>query len=112
MTFLANGKSTVETMFLSNVLKVDDKPLIETGMCVGCILIDLFKDFDSLPHGPLVAKLFAYGISIGACTYIINYLRNRQQAVKLGNIKSEWLDIKTGVPQGPLFGHCSLTFST
>ena len=35
---------------------------------------------------------------------MLNYLRNRKQAVKLGNIKSKWLNLKTGVPQGSLMG--------
>ena len=29
---------------------------------------------------------------------------NRKQIVKLDNIKSEWLNLKTGVPQGSLLG--------
>ena len=49
-------------------------------------------------------SLESYGISKGACTHTINYLGNRQQAMKLGNSNSEWLDLKTGVPQGSLLG--------
>ena len=77
---------------------------IDKNYYVGCILIDLSKAFDSLPHGLLIAKLSAYGVSKEACAYIMSYLRNRKQAVKLGTIRSEWLDLKTGVPQGSLLG--------
>ena len=67
-------------------------------------MIDLSKAFDSLPHGLLIAKLHAYGISLDACSMIMNYLKNRRQSVKLGNFRSEWLNLKTGVPQGSLMG--------
>ena len=71
---------------------------------IGCILIDLSKAFDCLPHGLLIAKLNAYGVTKDSCKLILSYLRNRKQTVKLGNSRSEWLDLKTGVPQGSLFG--------
>ena len=64
----------------------------------------LSKAFDSLPHGLLIAKLHAYGLSCEACSFILDYLKNRKQIVKLGNIKSEWLNLKTDVPQGSLLG--------
>ena len=67
-------------------------------------MIDLSKAFDCLPHGLLIAKLHAYGISPKACELILHYLKNRKQTVKIGNLRSEWLNLKTGVPQGSIFG--------
>jgi len=78
-------------------LKIGDMLLITTN--IGCILIDLSKAFDCLPHGLLIAKFYAYGLSIESCELVLNYLRERKQTVKLGNIRSEWLNLKTGVPQ-------------
>ena len=77
---------------------------LDNNCHVGCILIDLSKAFDSLPHGLLIAKLHAYGISMEACSFIMNYLKNRKQAVKLGNVRGDWFSLKTGVPQGSLMG--------
>ena len=77
---------------------------VDNNKHVGCILIDLSKAFDCLPHGLLIAKLYAYGLSIESCELVLNYLRERKQTVKLGNIRSEWLNLKTGVPQGSLMG--------
>ena len=69
-----------------------------------CILIDLSKAFDSLPHGLLIAKLHAYGFTMQSCDYLRSYLTNRNQLVKIGKIKSDWLTLKTGVPQGSVTG--------
>ena len=71
---------------------------------VGCLLIDLSKAFDSLPHGLLIAKLHAYGFSNESCEYILQYLSQRKQAIKIGNTIGNWQTLKTGVPQGSLTG--------
>ena len=39
-----------------------------------------------------------------ALKLIKNYLSNRKQCVKIGNIMSEWEDIYKGVPQGSILG--------
>ena len=66
--------------------------------------MDLSKAFDALPLGLLLAKLRAYGVSIRACDLLKIYLSNRLQRVKIGNIKSDVLQIKRGVPQGCVTG--------
>jgi hypothetical protein len=71
---------------------------------VGCLLIDLSKAFDSLPHGLLIAKLHAYGFSAESCKYVLHYLTDRKQAVKIGSTRSNWKPLMTGVPQGSLTG--------
>jgi hypothetical protein len=50
----------------------------------------------------LINKLDAYGVSESALKLIKNYLSNRKQCVKIGNIMSEWEDIYKGVPQGSI----------
>ena len=66
--------------------------------------MDLSKAFDCLPHKLLINKLDAYGVSESALKLIKNYLSNRKQCVKIGNITSEWEDIYKGVPQGSILG--------
>ena len=108
MPSLSNDLSAYRKSFSCNnvLVKCIEKwrKALDKNHNVGCILIDLSKAFDSLPHGLLIAKLYAYGVSLESCSLLMNYLKNRKQAVKIGNIRSEWLDLKTGVPQGSLMG--------
>ena len=66
--------------------------------------MDLSKAFDIIPHDLLVAKLDAYGFTMEACELVHSYLLNRNQRVKLGNFRSDWLCMKKGVLQGSLTG--------
>ena len=47
---------------------------LDNGKCIGTVLMDLSKAFDSLPHQLLIAKLHAYGFSLDACTLVASYL--------------------------------------
>ena len=77
---------------------------LDKGNCVGTVAMDLSKAFDSMPHGLLIAKLSAYGVSKHACNLIINYLCNRRQRTKVMGRCSEWVTINRGVPQGSVLG--------
>ncbi len=50
---------------------------------VGTILMDLTKAFDCIPHGLLVAKMNAYGLSGDACEFRSIYLTGRFQSVNI-----------------------------
>ena len=82
----------------------DWKLALDNGKFVGCILMDLSKAFDSIPHGLLLSKLSAYGMTPDACTLIRSYLTCRKQRVKINMSRSEWLTLERGVPQGSLLG--------
>ena len=77
---------------------------LDKGNCVGTVAMDLSKAFDSMPHGLLIAKLFAYGVSKHACNLIINFLCNRRQRTNVMGKCSEWVIINRGVPQGSVLG--------
>ena len=80
------------------------KLALDNGNMVGSIAIDLSRAFDSLPHGLLLAKLFAYGVNIESCKLITSYLHNRHHRVKIRDKRSDWLQIKRGVHQGSILG--------
>ena len=80
------------------------KSALDNGNMVGSIAIDPSRAFDSLPHGLLLAKIYAYGVNIESCKLIATYLHNRHHRVKIRDKRSDWLQIERGVPQGSIMG--------
>ena len=66
--------------------------------------MDLSKAFDRMPHGLLIAKLHAYGLSDDACNMVISYLKDRRQRVRVMGEFSDCGTINRGVPQGYVMG--------
>ena len=52
----------------------------------------------------MLSKLYKYGIRGTPLEWFKDYLTNRQQYVRIGNIDSEKLNITCGVPQGSTLG--------
>ena len=78
--------------------KLDDHNII------GKVSMDLSKAFDTLPPDLMVLKLKQYQIDDKIIELIKDYLSNRRQRVKLGNVHSTWQDITAGIPQGSILG--------
>ena len=66
------------------------------------LLTDLSKAFDCLDHELLIAKLNAYGFSLAL--RLRNYLSNRRQRTRIGDLFSDWFEVILGVPQGSILG--------
>ena len=62
------------------------------------------KAFDILDHKILIAKSKYYGMTGIPLDLFMSYLSNRKRYVDFKSIKSNTLDIKTGVPQGSILG--------
>ena len=76
-----------------------------TGSTVRVVLFDYRKAFDLIDHTLLVWKLLALDMPAGVSSWIINFLTDRTQRVKLGNdCLSEWRNVPAGVPQGTKLG--------
>ena len=71
---------------------------------IGALLMDLSKAFDCMPHELLVSKLEAYGVQPKSSKFILSYLSNRQQRVRVGEKCSSWQTTSKGVPQGSVLG--------
>ena len=77
---------------------------IDEENCIDTIFLDFQKAFDSVPHERLLSKLKAYGIIGKYYNWIRDFLSNRRQRVIVGNEKSEWEPVKSGIPQGSVLG--------
>ena len=82
----------------------DLKFAVDKGHKIGTVYMDLSKAFDCLPHGLLIAKLHAYGLSEAACETMFDYFKDRKQRVKILNHRSSWTEVTKGVPQGSILG--------
>ena len=71
------------------------------GSCVRVFLFDYQKAFDLVDHKTMVCKLKSLSFPTGTPNWIVDFLRARQQRVKLSNdCYSEWRKVPVGVPQG------------
>ena len=62
------------------------KRMLDNGGICEALLTDLSKAFDCLPHDLLLAKLHAYGLDSKSLKLLSNYLSNRKQRVRIGNV--------------------------
>ena len=64
-----------ETVLVNMVESI--KCSLDKGNIVCCILMDLSRAFDCIPHKLLISKFKAYGVSVSACDVITSYLKDR-----------------------------------
>jgi hypothetical protein len=76
-----------------------------TGSAVRVILLDFRKAFDLVDNNLLVPKLHKYGIKPTVLNWMVDFLRDRFQRVKLdSDCYSDFLHVAAGVPQGTKLG--------
>jgi hypothetical protein len=64
------------------------------------LFISYSKAFDHVDHATVKKKMAALGVHPFLLKWLHSYLLNRQQRVKVGNVSSEWIILKGGIPQG------------
>uniref|UniRef100_A0A9J8C8P2 Reverse transcriptase domain-containing protein n=2 Tax=Cyprinus carpio carpio TaxID=630221 RepID=A0A9J8C8P2_CYPCA len=67
---------------------------------VRMLFIDFSSAFNTVIPSKLISKLSQLGISTSICNWILDFLTNRPQSVKLDNLSSSTITLNTGVPQG------------
>ena len=68
------------------------------------VVLDFTKAFDVVSHQRLLHKLDHYGIRGTTLISIQNFLTNRTQKVVVDGSSSDSARVKSGVPQGTVFG--------
>lgn len=95
------GRST--SLQLLNILN-DWTNSMEKKYYTDCIYLDYQKAFDTVPHRRLIDKLKSYNFDIKIINWIEFYLSDRIQYVEINGIKSEYLTVSSGIPQGSVIG--------
>ena len=68
------------------------------------VAVDLSKDFDSINHNLLLAKLKAYGLSQSSLSLMSSYLLGRKQRVCLHDVCSSYSELEGRASTGSLLG--------
>ncbi len=68
------------------------------------VLMDFSKAFDKVPHRRLLTKLHHYGIRGQVLKWIEVFLTTRHQRVLVDGEASDYVHVKSGVPQGTVLG--------
>ena len=66
--------------------------------------LDFSKAFDRIGYNVLINKLIDLGVRRSLIPWIINFLTDRRQRVKICRSISNWLPVTAGVPQGTKLG--------
>ena len=96
------GSSTV--LALINLLNNWSFETDAKRKAVRIVLVDYKKAFDRINHDLLLRKLGNLQVNPTLVNWIRAFLCQRKQRVKIDQIRSEWLTVNGGVPQGTKMG--------
>lgn len=77
---------------------------LDNGQQTDCLIMDFSKAFDKVSHSLLIHKLDHYGIKGKTNAWIKGFLSDRTQRVVIEGVKSDIINVESGVPQGSVLG--------
>ena len=77
---------------------------LENDHTVAIFYTDFRKAFDSVSHCKLIRRLEMLGIAGMLLTWVVSFLTERKQRVRVGDMFSDFCDVLSGVPQGSVLG--------
>ena len=96
-----SGRSTITQLLVT----LNDWLLsFDNDVHVDAVYMDFRKAFDTVPHQRLINKLKGYNINGPILKWIISFLTERSQFVKINSSCSSKLSVSSGVPQGSVLG--------
>ncbi len=99
--FLSNRSCTTNMVDFTNSLALSLNEQLRTDV----IYFDFAKAFDSVNHDIILHKLkHKFKINGTLLKFLVNYLKDRQQRVVIGNTSSSYKSVNSGVPQGSIIG--------
>src|SRR6218665_1086242 len=96
-------KPTLYTLYTLEFLEEVYEKLDE-GRAVDVVYLDFAKAFDKVPHIRLGKKIEACGFGGNLLRWIENWLKDKRQRVGIRGAFSEWIGVRSGVPQGSVLG--------
>ena len=71
---------------------------------VNSLYTDFSKAFEKVPHAELLIKVRRIGVGGCVLSLLRDYLCNRKQFVRCDGVRSDLLQVSSGVPQGSILG--------
>uniref|UniRef100_A0A8C1TE37 Reverse transcriptase domain-containing protein n=1 Tax=Cyprinus carpio TaxID=7962 RepID=A0A8C1TE37_CYPCA len=108
-TYKAN-RSTEDA--ISTLLHLTLTHLENKNTYIRISLIDFSSAFNNILPQQLVEKLLLLGLDSGVCMWIMNFLTEHQQTVRVGSLTSKTVTVSTGTPQGCVLSPLLFTLLT
>ena len=97
---------------ISSVLHLSLEHLEEKNTYVRMLFVDFSSAFNTIIPQHLISKLVPLGLGTPMCNWLLDFLTDRPQSVRVGNNTSNTISLSTGSPQGCVLSPLLFTLMT